>query len=51
MFILVDISTYHRGFHGDVNETLFVGKVDEQSRKLVQVTHESLAKAIEIGNK
>lgn len=48
--ITVDITTYFHGFHGDVNETVFVGKVDEQARKLVKVTYESLAKAIEIGN-
>lgn len=44
----LDITTYFHGFHGDVNETVFVGKVDEQARKLVKVTYESLAKAIEI---
>ncbi|ELU18778.1 hypothetical protein CAPTEDRAFT_184699 [Capitella teleta] len=43
----VDITTYHRGFHGDLNETLFVGNVDEKSRKLVTVTHECLSKAID----
>jgi len=34
---------------GDLNETLFVGEVDEQSKFLTKVTHESLMKAIEIG--
>lgn len=43
----VDVTVYHRGFHGDLNETFFVGdKVDEQSRKLVQVTYDCLAAAI-----
>ncbi|XP_067139162.1 methionine aminopeptidase 1 [Centruroides vittatus] len=44
----IDITVYHRGFHGDLNETFFVGNVDEESKKLVKVTHECLTKAIEI---
>jgi methionyl aminopeptidase len=46
---VVDVTTYHRGFHGDLNETMFVGKVDEKAKLLVQVTHECLAKAIAAG--
>ena len=41
----VDITVYHRGFHGDLNETLFVGEVAPEHRKLVQVTYEALQKA------
>lgn len=44
----VDVTVYHRGFHGDLNETFFVGNVSQHHKKLVQVTYESLAKAIEI---
>ncbi|XP_067928256.1 methionine aminopeptidase 1-like [Watersipora subatra] len=44
----IDVTAYHRGFHGDLNETLFVGNVDEQSKKLVQVAHECLYKSIDI---
>lgn len=44
----VDVTVYHRGFHGDLNETFFVGNVAAHHKKLVQVTYESLAKAIEI---
>lgn len=44
----VDVTVYHRGFHGDLNETFFVGNVKEQHKKLVQVTHEALMKAIAI---
>lgn len=44
----VDVTVYHRGFHGDLNETLFIGEVDENSKKLTQVTHEALMKAIEM---
>ena len=40
----VDITVYHRGFHGDLNETFFVGNVSEESKKLVKVTWESLQK-------
>jgi methionyl aminopeptidase len=44
----VDVTVYHRGFHGDLNETFFVGDVAEDKKKLVKVTYESLCKAIEI---
>ncbi|CAN7992236.1 unnamed protein product [Ixodes pacificus] len=43
----VDITVYHNGFHGDLNETVFIGNVDKTARKLVEVTHECLSKAIE----
>jgi methionyl aminopeptidase len=44
----VDITVYHGGFHGDLNESIFVGdKVSEEHRKLVAVTYECLQKAIE----
>ncbi len=46
----VDVTVYHRGFHGDLNETLFIGEVDEKSKQLTRVTYEALMKAIEIGN-
>ncbi|XP_064595511.1 methionine aminopeptidase 1-like [Liolophura sinensis] len=42
----VDISVYHKSFHGDLNETFFVGNVDEKSKKLVKTTYECLAMAI-----
>jgi len=44
----IDVSAYYGGFHGDVNETYLVGNVDEGGKKLVQVTRESLEKAIEM---
>ncbi|KAF5287702.1 hypothetical protein FQA39_LY15802 [Lamprigera yunnana] len=44
----VDITVYHRGFHGDLNETFLVGNVSEEHKNLVKVTHECLSKAIEI---
>lgn len=44
----VDVTVYHRGFHGDLNETLFIGEVDEKSKQLTKVTHEALMAAINI---
>lgn len=44
----VDVTVYHNGFHGDLNETFFVGNVSEKHKNLVKVTYESLCKAIEI---
>ncbi|CAL8096904.1 unnamed protein product [Calicophoron daubneyi] len=43
----LDITTYHNGFHGDVNETVFVGRPDERSIRLVKTTYNSLAKAMD----
>lgn len=45
----VDITVFHNGFHGDLNETFFVGDVDEEARKLVQTTYECLMQAIDSG--
>ncbi|XP_038684200.1 methionine aminopeptidase 1A-like [Tripterygium wilfordii] len=44
----VDVTVYYKGVHGDLNETYFVGNVDEESRRLVQCTFECLDKAISI---
>jgi methionine aminopeptidase len=46
---LVDVTVYHRGFHGDLNETIFVGEVDQKSKDLTRVTYECITKAIDIG--
>ena len=45
----VDITTFHRGFHGDLNETFFVGEVADNAKKLVKTTHECLSQAIAEG--
>lgn len=45
--INIDISVYKDGYHGDLNETFYVGKVSESSKKLVKATYDSLMKAIE----
>ncbi|CAB1331030.1 unnamed protein product [Coregonus sp. 'balchen'] len=47
----VDITVYHNGFHGDLNETFFVGEADEGAKKLVQTTFECLMQAIDSENK
>ncbi|XP_004308462.1 PREDICTED: methionine aminopeptidase 1A-like isoform X2 [Fragaria vesca subsp. vesca] len=44
----VDVTVYYKGVHGDLNDTYFVGNVDEESRRLVQCTYECLEKAIAI---
>jgi len=45
----VDVTTYHRGYHGDLNETMFVGAVSDRAKLLVQTTHECLARATAAG--
>jgi methionyl aminopeptidase len=39
----LDVTIYLDGVHGDTNATFFVGSVDDESRRLVEVTHEALA--------
>lgn len=43
-----DVTVYAQGMHGDCSETVFVGEVDEESKRLVQVTWECLMKAIDV---
>ncbi|KAL3071917.1 hypothetical protein niasHT_039742 [Heterodera trifolii] len=45
----VDVTVFHRGFHGDLNETFLVGDaVSEKNLKLIKVTYECLRQAIDI---
>ncbi|XP_058084986.1 methionine aminopeptidase 1A-like [Magnolia sinica] len=44
----IDVTVYYKGVHGDLNETYFVGNVDEASKQLIQCTYECLEKAISI---
>jgi methionyl aminopeptidase len=44
----VDVTVYHQGYHGDLNETFYVGEVSEVASRLVKTTYECLQKAIEI---
>ena len=43
----IDVTIFREGVHGDTNRTFLVGEVDEASRRLVTVTHESLLRGIE----
>ncbi|KAI5017456.1 hypothetical protein ZWY2020_042344 [Hordeum vulgare] len=42
----IDVTVYYKGVHGDLNDTYFVGNVDEASKHLVRCTYECLEKAI-----
>mmetsp|Transcript_18946 Transcript_18946/g.24379 ORF Transcript_18946/g.24379 Transcript_18946/m.24379 type:complete len:414 (+) Transcript_18946:88-1329(+) len=43
----LDITTYNAGgYHGDLNETFFVGKVDADGQRLVQTAFECLSAAM-----
>jgi methionyl aminopeptidase len=42
----LDVTIFLDGVHGDTNATFLVGEVDEESRRLVDVTRESLELAI-----
>jgi methionyl aminopeptidase len=44
----VDITVYYKGFHGDVNETYFVGEASESSKALVSAAKEGMMAAIAI---
>ena len=44
----VDVTCFKDGFHGDLNETFFVGRVDEGSCRLVEVAHECLRLGIDL---
>src|SRR3954466_6709649 len=42
----IDITAFIDGVHGDTNATFLAGDVDEESRLLVERTHEALLRAI-----
>ena len=42
----IDITAYLDGVHGDTNKTYLVGDVDEESRLLVERTHEAMMRGI-----
>lgn len=46
---IVDISCYHNDYHGDLNETLFVGNVDEDSKILVKTAYDSMMAGLDAG--
>jgi methionyl aminopeptidase len=43
-----DVTIYLHGVHGDCNATFCVGDVDDEGRRLVQVTKEALWKGIDV---
>ncbi len=45
--ISIDVGVYHRGFVGDSGWTYAVGAIDPEAERLLRVTEESLAAAIE----
>ncbi len=46
--INIDVTIFLEGVHGDTSATFLVGNVDEESQRLVRVTHECLMKGIEV---
>ncbi|OGW23259.1 MAG: type I methionyl aminopeptidase, partial [Nitrospinae bacterium RIFCSPLOWO2_12_FULL_47_7] len=44
----LDITTYLNNYHGDTNQTFFVGSPRAQAKKLVEATIEALQKSIEM---
>jgi len=44
--VTVDITAYIGGVHGDTNATFLAGAVDEESRLLVERTHEAMMRGI-----
>ncbi|CAE6420649.1 unnamed protein product [Rhizoctonia solani] len=46
--INLDVSVYYKGYHADLNETYPVGKVSEESQKLMQTARQCLDAAIAI---
>ncbi|KAI3378597.1 hypothetical protein SNEBB_004328 [Seison nebaliae] len=52
--INLDVTVYHKGFHADLNETLFVRTINKKTRNLIEAAYESLEAAIQLvqpGNK
>ncbi|KAI4527840.1 methionine aminopeptidase [Schizophyllum commune Tattone D] len=44
----IDVSLYYDGMHGDLNATYPVGKIDEESEKLIRTTRQALDEAIKL---
>ena len=42
----LDVTIFLNGMHGDLSETVFVGTIDAESKRLVEVTHECLMRGI-----
>ncbi|EJF65777.1 methionine aminopeptidase [Dichomitus squalens LYAD-421 SS1] len=46
--INIDVTLYKDGYHGDLNETYPVGRVDEDSQRLMRTAHKCLHEAIKL---
>ncbi|KAK0228508.1 peptidase M24, structural domain-containing protein [Armillaria fumosa] len=46
--INIDVTLYYDGYHGDLNETYAVGKIDDDAKKLIRTTRECLDEAIKL---
>jgi len=46
--INIDVTLYHDGFHGDLNETYPVGRIDEDSERLIRTARKCLDESIKI---
>jgi len=44
----IDVTLYYDGYHGDLNETYPVGRVDDDSKKLMRAARESLDESIKL---
>jgi len=44
----IDVSTFCRGYHGDLNETYMVGRVDADGERLVKTAFDCLAAALDM---
>ncbi|PXF47446.1 Methionine aminopeptidase 1 [Gracilariopsis chorda] len=42
----IDITLYHEGYHGDLNETICIGNVSQQDKNLIRTAHDSMWAAI-----
>ena len=47
----VDVTTFKNGWHGDTSRMFYAGKVSIKAKKLIDVTYNSMMKAIKILNK
>ncbi len=45
--VSVDVGAYKNGFHGDAARSLYVGKIDPEKKRLIDVTRECFFKGIE----
>jgi methionyl aminopeptidase len=49
--INVDVTSFKNGWHGDTSRMFYVGEVSVKAKKLIDVTYNSMMKAIKILNK